>query len=85
MPAINFIDMTGQKIGRLTVVKRVFRENVKLALWECICDCGNTIVAYGTNLRRENHTMSCGCLQKERAGEANYKHGESSNPLLAVW
>ena len=85
MPAVNFIDMTGRKIGRLTVVKRVFRENVKLALWECICDCGNTIVAYGTNLRRENHTTSCGCLQKEKTRDVNYKHGESSNPLWAVW
>ena len=32
----------------------------------CQCECGNSTIVSGDNLRR-NHTLSCGCLQKESA------------------
>ena len=33
-----FINLTGQRFGRLTAVKRVGTKNGS-PLWECICDC----------------------------------------------
>ena len=33
------IDLTGQRFGKLVVVKDVGRENSNV-LWECLCDCG---------------------------------------------
>lgn len=62
-----FIDMTGKKIGRLTVLKRDEskpRGHGYRVSWICKCDCGNIVSVEGTNLRQGN-TKSCGCLQKE--------------------
>jgi len=54
-----FIDRTGQKFGRLTVIERV-KEKQK---WLCLCDCGDT-TEVPTNKLTSGHTKSCGCLQK---------------------
>ena len=67
-----FQDLTGQRFGRLTVIKRA--PNIKrpcgitVVRWECQCDCGNIIITDGTALRRGD-SKSCGCLQKEVALE----------------
>lgn len=62
-------DITGQKFGRLTVVKmRLEFSPIKA---DCICDCGNVITVTKADLK-SRHTQSCGCLQAERAGESNY-------------
>lgn len=58
-------DMTGKRIGHLTVIKRV-EDYIALnghhkTQWLCQCDCGNTIVMRGSSLRRRG-THSCGCL-----------------------
>lgn len=60
------IDLTGQKFGRLTVIK----QSVKIARggnikWECVCDCGKAISTTSYSLRIKN-TKSCGCLKIER-------------------
>ncbi len=58
-----FIDLTGQRFGRLIVIERA--ENIKgKAAWKCKCDCDKTLVVSSNNLRKGN-TLSCGCLQKE--------------------
>lgn len=68
----NFIDLTGQQFGRLTVLKRVHQpEHLKKrtdAYWLCECNCKekNKIIIDGVKLRNGN-TKSCGCLQKEIA------------------
>ena len=60
-PSWNYNDLTGQKFGNLTVVKRIENKG-KYAVWECLCDCGNTTEVFGGNLRK-GHTKSCGCLK----------------------
>lgn len=56
-------DVLNQKFGRLIVIKR--QPNKKnIAMWLCLCDCGNTITTRGTFLRNGT-TKSCGCLAKE--------------------
>lgn len=60
------VDMTGQRIGRLTVLERDFSKK-GVAYWICQCDCGNKVSIRGSNLRDKNHpTQSCGCLNKEK-------------------
>lgn len=63
-----FIDLTGMRFGRLTVLKRSpdTRKRVK---WICQCECGN-ITAVATSQLKSGHTQSCGCLQKERTSLA---------------
>ena len=50
----------------------------------CRCDCGTVITAILTNLRRGN-TLSCGCLQKERAASAKYIHGYRNTTTYKSW
>ena len=66
----NFIDMTGQKFGKLLVLEKVSSSNTGLAQWKCQCDCGNITIVTGSHLRN-GHTQSCGCLQKEVFSKIN--------------
>ena len=65
-------DLIGKKFGRLTVISRakdyISPTGVASAMWECKCDCGNTVIAHGGNLKR-GKSLSCGCLAKELATE----------------
>lgn len=68
----NAIDMTGQQYGRLTVLERAGSTNAGIAKWLCQCTCGNKIIVQGNHLRN-GHTLSCGCIQKEKASQLNVK------------
>lgn len=50
----------GNKYGKLIVLSRGENDNNGKARWYCQCDCGNTILARGTDLRR-GKTKTCGC------------------------
>lgn len=77
-----FIDIQGQRFGRLLVKRPAgSTEKTKTALWECLCDCGQTAVVRGSFLRR-GHTTSCGCRQqevRETAGNRTRTHGMSDS------
>ena len=69
------IDLTGQKFGNLTAIKRIKINNTWK--WECQCDCGNkTFVS--TGCLRNGKTKSCGCYRIKNI--KNEKYGR----LLAV-
>lgn len=53
------IDLTKCNFGFLTVESRA-ESKAGQSRWNCRCECGNTCVVLGTNLRR-GHTTSCGC------------------------
>ena len=72
----NFIDMTGQRIHNVTVVRRAGKTKYGTTLWECICDCGKTFYETRCNLMGGN-VKSCGCLRNKRTATLNLKHGES--------
>lgn len=64
------IDLTGQKFGKLTVIKRDVSVLSKESYWICNCDCGkNNISILGKSLR-DGSTKSCGCIQKEIASKS---------------
>lgn len=56
-----FIDETGNKYGKLTVLEFVGTNKDHQSLWKCQCDCGNFKITTGHALRSGN-TQSCGCL-----------------------
>lgn len=66
------IDLTGQRFGRLVVIS--YNEEVskqkKGPHWNCICDCGNEKVVWGSDLKR-GKTQSCGCFMREKVRELN--------------
>ena len=57
-------DLTGQRFGRLLVVRATDQRNNNKVVWECKCDCGNTVYIKST-LLKNGTTKSCGCLRKE--------------------
>ena len=59
------IDISGQKFGRLTVLRYLD----DLSKWECLCDCGKTTTVRGSSLKNGT-TSSCSCLQKDWASKA---------------
>lgn len=59
-----FIDLTGQRFGRLTVIKRDINRKGQQAFWICQCDCGNE-KSIGSSQLRSGTTQSCGCKKKE--------------------
>ena len=86
------IDLTGKRFGKLTVIGRAPNKNGRI-MWNCICDCGNTKVVGGKDMK-SGMTTSCGCRRKcisvpppVMIGENNpsYKHGKSKTKLYYVW
>lgn len=73
-----FIDLTGQRFGRLIVLKRTDNDKWGNLCWLCKCDCGKKIIVQGGNLK-SNNTQSCGCLHKERVSTINTIHGHKKN------
>lgn len=65
-------NIRGQKFGRLTALYPTEERKEGHIVWMCKCDCGNEYKAKAVDLIRL-HTTSCGCLQPERAREANFK------------
>jgi hypothetical protein len=60
-----FIDLTGAKFGRLTVLGLDQEKSTKKRkYWVCLCDCGTQCSKYGGNIKAEK-VKSCGCLVKE--------------------
>jgi len=64
-----FIDLTGQKFGRLTVVSRAGRNKHRKATWNCICECGNALSVVTSGDLKNGHTQSCGCFRVQRVIE----------------
>ena len=73
-----FIDLTGERFGRLLVISRSRKVKSRRTYWDVICDCGRERTVRSDGLK-SGDTRSCGCLQKEitravgklRVGEAN--------------
>ena len=70
------IDLTGQKFGRLTVIKKDTNKITNSgSYWICQCECGNVKSIKSSSLRR-GEIISCGCYQKEQIAKAKYEQSE---------
>lgn len=74
-------DLTGQKFGKLTVIKQaedyINKNGIHIARWLVKCDCGSDEFIVRGNKLKNGHTKSCGCIQKEaitKIGHANKKY-----------
>lgn len=72
-----FIDITGNRYGRLVVIRQQGRASDRQILWLCQCDCGKLTTARGYDLRR-GQSKSCGCLKRDLcslpSGDAALNH-----------
>ena len=78
-----FVDLTGRKFERWTVLSYAGKRG-RHTHWNCLCACGSTESVYSGNLTR-GLTLSCGCLCKERTGDANRTHGLTGIPEYKTW
>ncbi len=80
-------DLVGKRFGRLVVTAFDHRDDTYENFaywWKCLCDCGSTHVApYGA--LRAGKSKSCGCLQKELAGDRARTHGLSHTVEHQTW
>lgn len=64
----HFIDLTGQRFGKLEVLRLVSRKH-KNTVWLCRCDCGEEIEAFGNKLReaeRDHRELECPLCKQAR-------------------
>ena len=77
------VDLSGQKYGRLTVLRQGPDKwlpcGKRVITWDCLCDCGNRTTVASAHLR-SGHTISCGCAHREqldRFKNINLSHGRT--------
>ena len=74
------LELAGQEVGRLVVIREAGRDKSGHVLWLCRClgktgdDCGNECVVSSDALRKQR-TQSCGCLHRDRVRELKTIHG----------
>jgi hypothetical protein len=78
MPSHNFIDISGQKFGRLTAIKHISGN-----YWECLCECGSLTKKRASHMK-DGVSKSCGCLNKELIKTKFKTHGLTGHPLIKI-
>jgi hypothetical protein len=74
--------MIGNKYGKLTVVSFHHQKGEGPYYYLCQCECGNTHIASGSNLRY-GRTKSCGCLHPG-TGHESIKYGTLYHTWIAM-
>lgn len=97
--AHRFIDISGQRFGRLVALERIGRtlapNGTIQSMWKCRCDCGNETVVKYIALKSGN-TKSCGCGEIENRYSCNrnkrksassifYNSDLEKHPLRKIW
>lgn len=74
-------DLSSQPFGRL-----VANYYVGGSRWECLCECGTTIIVSTRSLTSGN-TTSCGCFKREYFATNNpsLTHGLRKHPIYTRW
>ncbi|WP_155257506.1 hypothetical protein [Rhizobium leguminosarum] len=79
-----FVDLTGKRFGRLTVISKGAISSSKKIMWNVRCDCGKEKAIIGASMTG-GRTTSCGCHNIEAAAARNKTHGMSNSPEYAAW
>ena len=78
------LELIGKKFGNLTVVSRAENTKWGTSRWNCICECGNSTIVYGTHLTSGRST-SCGCHHREWCSKQFSTHGDTGTRLHRIW
>lgn len=79
-----FIDLTGQRFGKLVVAGQSERTPKGKIRWDCLCDCGNRHNVATCHLK-SGAIKDCGCEKAKRTSERNTKHGGSKSRIYNIW
>lgn len=82
------INLTGQRFGRWTVIKKNENHKNGSTQWYCQCACGRVKSVASTSLIN-NKSKSCGCYRSELLSKKMIKHGHAKrnnkHPLYLMW
>jgi hypothetical protein len=73
-------NLTGQRWGRLTVLREQGRSPTGRICWLCLCDCGQQKIIIGANFT-SGLTISCGCAHHSAATT----HGMTLSREYGTW
>lgn len=76
------VDLTGQKHGRLTVIRKADYGKTQ---WVCRCNCGKELTIPASKFFI---LKSCGCYEKENLNVIKYSaltHGMTNTRLYGIW
>lgn len=84
-----YLDISGQRYGRLVAIERCKRKKGKKTAWMCVCDCGNEANVNLGDLR-SGRTKSCGCYRRENTAiigktAKRVTHGDTDSRLYRIW
>lgn len=84
-PTYNFVDITGQRFHRLTVLYRDASKGAKRTFWMCRCDCGAETSVDGYKLKKDA-IKSCGCHRADSLSVRRKTHGLADRvPEYHIW
>jgi hypothetical protein len=79
------VDLKNKRFGKLVVINRgedvISPLGKRHVTWNCICDCGNSILVRSGNLI-SGSTTSCGCIKMEGN---NIKHGKCYTRIYGIY
>lgn len=61
------VDLVGRQFGKLKVIERCPERYHKQVVYNCQCECKNTVTAYYIQLIK-NRKTDCGCVPKKKRG-----------------
>jgi hypothetical protein len=83
-----FIDFSGLRFGRWTVLSRASDYLPGVPQWLCLCSCGTKGVVRA-NILKSGQSQSCGCYMRERSRqlliERTRTHGLTDTPTHDTW
>ena len=71
-------DLSGEKYGKLEVIKRLEKKDDAKSEYLCKCDCGNSVIKTQKYLINKSSNLSCGCGRKN----ASLGFGDKSRKRL---
>ena len=77
-------DLTGIRVGQLTVIREAGKDKFRHIKWLCKCDCGNETIVLSDNIKRK-HSKSCGCLRTDTIVTLNKTHGMRHTRAYTSW
>ena len=77
-------DISGQKFGRLLVLRATDKRMHGNVIWHCLCECGFCCDVKSGDLV-SGRTKSCGCLRRDTTIRTKTKHGHAHTKISNVW
>lgn len=84
MPGGRFKDLSGDIIGRLTLLKPSGAGLSNGTRWLSLCECGRSMFVAARSLENGD-TKSCGCLRAETCRVNMTTHGGTGTRLHGIW